>query len=197
MESDALSRLVQLIPPPAIQAINPRDWVVAEITLGTTLPADYKSFLDTYGPGELAGFICVWDPFLDLVGWRKSIHAYLDADREARDNCLDQFAGPIFPEPCGRLPWGSTGNGDLLWWDTTGSPADWTVVVWESRGPDHQAFPFSMSEFLFAWVSGTINVCVATDHFIRQAGPVFLPLQRVASDPTSQALSTPTNPNAS
>jgi hypothetical protein len=173
--TNALAKLLQVAPPPDRSPYSPSDWLNAEQLLGTELPSDYKAYVDRYGIGELAGFIIVFDPFPDPEKWVSGINVYLEADREAREHC-PEYAGPIYPEPGGRLPWGGTGNGDMLWWQTTGPPDEWTVIVWETRGPDHQYFPLSSSEFLLGWVTGTLKVHVSTDYFSKRTGAKFEPI---------------------
>lgn len=175
MTNDALAEFMRLVPPPPRPVGGPREWPTAERAIGTELPPDYKSLLDRYGRGLLCGFIAVWDPFPDVARWGNTVSTYLRADREARDNSPEEYGGKIFPEPGGRLPWASTENGDVMWWSTTGSPSEWTVIVWEPRGPNHQSFDMPVVPFLHAWVSGAVRVEVTTDYFIRQSGPIFEP----------------------
>jgi hypothetical protein len=171
----ALDKLLRIAPPPKRSPYPRSDWLAAEKRLGIALPSDYKAYVDRYGDGELAGFIRVQNPFPNLADWLACLERYLEADREARENCPEEYAGPIFPEPGGRLPWGGTTNGDVVWWLTAGAPDKWTVIVWETRGPEHQHFNLSAVELLVGWVTGTLDVRVSTDHFIKQAGPTFMP----------------------
>lgn len=47
---DHWKRLLELLPPPANPHSFKRTWQTVESELGLSLPADYKQFIDTYGP---------------------------------------------------------------------------------------------------------------------------------------------------
>jgi hypothetical protein len=172
---NALDQLKRLVPPPAQPVNASGSWAPFEAELGICFPSDFKEYIGAYGDGEWGGFLMPVNPlaYPTPKAYRSWLEIYLAADREARTSCPDEYAGPIFPEKSGRMPWAQTGNGDVLWWQTTGSPESWTVIAWESRGPDHEYFDLQTIEFLYDWLTGKINVGVMTDHFLTQAGPVF------------------------
>ena len=61
----ALSTLLESIIPPekATEARMDKDWKEIETALGTSLPIDYKEYINLLGTGELAGCIWVYNPF--------------------------------------------------------------------------------------------------------------------------------------
>jgi hypothetical protein len=168
-----VAALLQFVPPPAKPTSPPSDWTQAERVLGFRVPLDVKQYLAAYGSGVLCDFIRVWNPFDTIQGYLDAINAHLEADREAQET--PGYEGPIWPEPGGRLPWGSTTNGDVLWWQTNGDPDDWTVIAWATRSEEHQHFNMPAIAFIRRWVTGKVKVKVSTDHFIKQAGFVFVP----------------------
>lgn len=175
----ALDKLKRLVPPPAHPVNADGPWARFEKALGTSFPSDFKACISMYGDGEFGGFLMLWNPlaYPNPKAWMRDLEIYLEADREARTNCPDEYAGAVFPEPGGRLPWARTGNGDVLWWQTKGKPDSWTTIVWETRGPDHEYFNATTTEFLYGWLSRKIKTKVITDHFLKEAGPVFAPSQ--------------------
>ena len=82
----------------------------------------------------------------------------LEADREIRDSFPDDVPEALFPEPGGLHPWAGTDNGDRLYWRTEGNPDSWSVVVWESRGPQYEDYALTMSGFLVAWLQGDVRI---------------------------------------
>jgi hypothetical protein len=54
-----LDRLMELVPPPKepMCAGSPEQWFSVEQKLGTTLPDDYKIFINKYGSGGFYGFL--------------------------------------------------------------------------------------------------------------------------------------------
>ena len=178
---DALDELRRLAPPPANPVHADGSWAAFEAELATSFPRDFKRYIAAYGDGEWGGFLVPVNPlaFANPKDYRSWMEIYLQADREARTNCPDEYAGPIYPEVGGRIPWAQTGNGDVLWWETKESPDSWSIIAWETRGPDHEYFDLSTTEFLYDWLTGRIKVRVMTDHFLKEAGPVFRPFPAV------------------
>lgn len=157
-----LEQLMRIMPAPKTAIATSGDWEAVASKLGTNLPSDYVAFITRYGTGRVSGFLWVYNPFeenvhLNLLSRYRII---LDGDREIRESFPDDVPEPLFPEPGGLLPWAGTDNGDQLYWCTKGAPDSWSVVVWESRGPEYESYSVSMTGFLCAWLRGEIQVPV-------------------------------------
>jgi len=157
-----LEQLLRIMPAPTTPLAGSGDWQAVASTVGTALPGDYMAFISRYGTGCISGFLWVYNPFeenvrLNLLSRYRII---LDGDREIRESFPDDVPEPLFPEAGGLLPWAGTDNGDRLYWRTIGDPDAWSVVVWESRGPQYESIALSMTGFLYAWLQGEIIVPV-------------------------------------
>jgi hypothetical protein len=157
-----IEALVQVLPPPeAPTASFSGSWGPVEAELGTRLPQDYKDFVRLFGSGYLFEFMGINVPYsgnpnVRLVSEARAIYRIFIDD--------DELEQPLWPVPAGLLPFGSTDNGDYLFWKTKGDPDDWTVAIW-SRGD--VAFEFldcGLTDFLAGLATGTnIPQCLPDD----------------------------------
>jgi hypothetical protein len=117
--ADEFAALAERLGRPGAEA-PPVDWAQVEQWLATRLPADYKSFMDTYGPGAYCDISIERDLLTLLVRRRRQLH-----EVEER-----HFPPPVFPEPGGIIAWGETADGWTLWWAPTGDEPDrWGIVL--------------------------------------------------------------------
>ena len=161
MEGD-LAALIALLPPPA----EPREtgdraaWAAVEREIGLRLPSDFKALIATYGSGSIDEFLTVHAPFSDNpnVRFLDEARSNLKIYREIRT--FEHIPHPIHPEPGGILPWGSTSNGDVLFWvtDPPDVPDRWPTAINGVRSPDWLAHPGPIPRFLFEWLSGAIEI---------------------------------------
>ncbi|MFH8484840.1 SMI1/KNR4 family protein [Streptomyces longisporoflavus] len=94
------------------------DWAAVESRLGTTLPADYKRMVETFGEGAFDG--------------------YLELDQEPWTDLAEDSL----------LIWAGTEHEDLYCWKTDdGDPGQWPVVVRSFDGED-TAFDCGTAEFV-------------------------------------------------
>ncbi len=162
MSEALLSRIRQLIPPPAapVGTGTPDKWQSVEQALGTTLPLDYKQFIDTYGTGWFAGYIALISPFYEewpLLEFKDEILNLYEWRKEEFPEGRPPF--PTYPEPGGLLPWGVDENGGAFFWRTTGHPEEWTTVVLNADYDDvYDEYPTSLTSFLTGLLEGTIVV---------------------------------------
>jgi SUKH superfamily protein len=138
---------LQTILAPPLQPPRAVDWTKVEEGLNVALPTGYKELVGLYGPGSIDEFLWLYspaamNPSLNLI---RLIDDTLEALRSARGDPGHELPGiavppapetvpfPIYPEPGGLLPWAGTDNGDMVYWETTGSADDWRIVVSASR----------------------------------------------------------------
>ncbi|MCB9616785.1 MAG: SMI1/KNR4 family protein [Sandaracinus sp.] len=121
------------------------DWRPVEQVLGR-LPSDYKRFVERRGQGSIDFFLHVCGAA--SLAW--TAEAELAAMRDVRSSDPECCPMPLFPEPAGWLPWGTTDNGNVCWWNRrSDDPDEWTVAV-TGRGPQVWEHPGGMADFLDA-----------------------------------------------
>lgn len=146
-----------------IETVDANQWEFFELVTGIFLPDDYKEYLGFYGTGIIGGVITPYNPFCKRQLW-KARYTCRDWMRElcAIIEHKQQFGKavfpyPVYPDPGGVLPWGSTDNGDRLFWLTTNSPNDWKVLMNESRSSSFEVFEHSMTGFIKGLITGEIE----------------------------------------
>lgn len=154
----AFDRLLSLADSPSdpTNAGSSEDFVSVEIRLGTKLPDDFKSVINTYGSGEWLEFYWLVNP-LDSHHeklWDESESWILGFMREAREKWPNDEPYCVWPEPGGLLPWGGNSNGGYLCWIVDGDPATWQTVYRADRTPEFEVFDESVSELLVQAITG-------------------------------------------
>ncbi|MEU5878031.1 SMI1/KNR4 family protein [Spirillospora sp. NPDC047279] len=150
------------------------DWERVEREIGLRLPGDYKLIVTEYPGLTIDRFLTVHRPagesFHDLRSFAESI---LEGARELRDE-FDEIPYPLYPEEGGVYPWGSTANGDHVFWQVTGPPDSWPVVVAgrDYAEDDWWRFDGSASDFLAGVLTGRVSCPVLVEGFPR-AEPTF------------------------
>lgn len=170
-----IEQLRQVVPPPASPIEVPSDdlWDRVRRTFGD-LPPDYRDFLRAYGTGCLCEFIWIFNPatpnrHLNLPAQSVELS---EVFRTINASGLEPHI-PIFPEPHGVLPFGTTDDGDFLVWETGGRTADWPVSIMPAREP-RIAFSVGMTAFLVGVLDGSID-CDALPADLASAPRVFTP----------------------
>jgi SMI1-KNR4 cell-wall len=163
-----ITLLSKIMPSPTNPIDADGSWVHVEEVLGVKLPDDFKDFIRVYGSGTINHFISVLSPFskrptLNLLDQSKR---QLDVLRELHDDFGEKNQYALYPAPGGLLPVAMTDNGDVIHWLTSGGPADWTIVVNESRSADYQRFGCNLTTFL----EGVLNRTMVSRAF---PGSVF------------------------
>jgi hypothetical protein len=160
-----LDALLHVLPRPThpVETMDERDWELYELVTGITLPEDYKAYLSVYGTGLVGGVITPYNPFCRRSLWKPSykcrdwMRQALGIQEFKRKFGEATFPYPLYPQTGGVLPWGGTDDGDQLFWLTNGEPNMWTVLINEVRSPNFEAFDYSMTGFLRAWIDGEIQ----------------------------------------
>ncbi|HYQ62613.1 SMI1/KNR4 family protein [Actinophytocola sp.] len=113
---------------PARPEMSTLDWKSIERQFGFGLPSDYKTFIDTYGPGQF-GDITVTSP---VSGRNDSLNRLIEkihAEASANPRRRPEQHPPIHPEAEGMIPWGETHDGwACCWAPSTANPDDWGIV---------------------------------------------------------------------
>jgi SUKH superfamily protein len=113
---------------PARPEMTPLDWGPIENQLGFGLPSDYKSFIDTYGPGTF-GDITITNPVSGRDDSLDRLIEKIHAEASANPRRQPEQDPPIHPEPEGMIPWGETDDGwACCWAPSTANPDDWGIV---------------------------------------------------------------------
>ena len=154
--------LIEHVPPPANPVENQGDWAQVELQLGTSLPDDYKWFISVYGTGAICDdYIRVLNPFtkigvLDLLKcYRGTLDRYRVAKKEGETPIVPY---PVYPEPGGILPWGTSANGHEMSWLTIGEPNNWGIVFSDRNRIECRKYEqVCMSEFLVTVLKGQMD----------------------------------------
>ncbi|GCE01827.1 SMI1/KNR4 family protein [Embleya hyalina] len=132
MAARGLHRLTELLGEPRYRGRGQATlWVASEAYLGLALPADYKAFLDLYGPGAVDGYVWLDRPIdgsheeaerlWHQGGWEASFP--------------DSSPWPFHPTKGGLLEWGHDEQGNSYFFLALESdPDDWRVVVGGEAG---------------------------------------------------------------
>jgi hypothetical protein len=145
-----LDRLRTLMPPPARapETGGGRAWAAVWRSLGTRLPDDFVAFIETYGPGEVCGWLTIRSPFSDgAAGFVAAMLATLGALREFKANHPKEVPYPLHFEPGGLIPWGTSIDGDEFCWLARGLPSEWTTVIVCRHAPIEE-HPFGLEALL-------------------------------------------------
>lgn len=156
----SVSDIVSLMTPPQMPNEAPMngEWPESEAKLGTSLPTDYKEFINLFGTGKIDNFLWIFNPFSqnENLNLEAQLHTQLTALSELQ-TYGEILPYRLFPEQDGIFPFASTENGDILFWQTKGMPDEWTVVVNEARSPEWEMFAMTMSEFLLKTLKRQIH----------------------------------------
>ncbi|MEV4367469.1 SMI1/KNR4 family protein [Nonomuraea sp. NPDC049637] len=136
-----IADLENLIGPP-IRPAPINDWDAIEADLELRLPADYKELMTRYASLKLDAHLGLYIPNPGdhpqetmregVLSMLRDLGPHEDEELEIVDgqgNVLEERHFPHYPHPEGLLPWGSTQNGDVCLWETTGDPDTWKVCI--------------------------------------------------------------------
>ncbi|SFR28753.1 hypothetical protein SAMN04488564_11561 [Lentzea waywayandensis] len=144
-----------------VEANNSFDWVAVEHSVGLKLPDDYKRLAELFPAGWFQGFIELIRPG-DVDGSKTDFLGYythrLEDMRRWREDEPARFPFPIFPEPGGLLPWGTSRNSDLFFWLTElADPNAWPVVAADRDFGSWVKYEHPVCDFLDDVVSGRFD----------------------------------------
>ncbi|WP_330460744.1 SMI1/KNR4 family protein [Streptomyces sp. NBC_00820] len=154
-QGEGLEALRVLLPPPSHPYLGEADWAWVYEQLGTRLPAEYVTLVETYGGSTWLDWLELHPPLhtgrLGLVAeqW------FRDAYRSLREDHPEYHPLPVWPEKGGFLPFASTIDGDAICWLTDGDdPDDWPLIVIPRHADQDGPLPMGLTDTLLAWVRG-------------------------------------------
>jgi len=122
-EFEALSEMIG----PVRAGVRKVDWADVRRRLGTNLPADYRAFIDTYGPGTF-GDVVIAAP--GATGDADLLTLLASKAAQVSTVARDEWDGPVFPEQGGVISWGESAGGyTFAWAPTNPDPDKWGIVV--------------------------------------------------------------------
>ncbi len=175
----SIKNLLLVLPKPKIsyEVSSPQfSWKEIEEKLSTSLPSDYKEFIEIYGSGRIDSFLSVFNPFSSIkrLNLLNQIEIHLDVFRNMSDLSRNSIPFPIFPEAFGLLSIGLDDNGNSLFWNTIGDPDNWKMILLHSRSPKFEKFDLNITEFLALILSKKIKSDIYPIDFPSKR-PKFLP----------------------
>lgn len=161
-------RFLELFPVPdaPVDAAVPTDWEAVEAELSIRLPDDYKWFIEHYGTGCVDSFLWIFNPLstnehLNLLRQVDSLSAQYREQQTTLGERVVPF--PIYPEVGGLVPFGSTDNGDVLFWrGDSPDPGAWAVVENPVRSDVYEVYERTMVAFLVGVATGEVTSAVLT-----------------------------------
>ncbi|MFK0236319.1 SMI1/KNR4 family protein [Streptomyces vinaceus] len=153
MTAAASERLKELLGEPACWGwARPRLWEAAEEHLGVPLPADYKAFLDLYGPGAFDGFLHMDRPVDGTAAELERL--WPTAGPKSHLDDPERHPFPFHPQPGGLIAWGGEEDGAVYYFlPAEPDPAEWRIVVETDEG-EWQEAPGPFTEFLLNLAEG-------------------------------------------
>ena len=175
----SIQELLRLLPAPEFpeESTSRSNWSVVEADLQCRLPSDYKELVEIYGSGCFDGFLWVLNPFSGNpnIELRSQVSTRLNALRSLKMDFGEEIPFPLYPQVGGLIPWAFTDNGDVLYWITGESVADWPVAVNAGRESDWRQYELSSSGFLVALFDRQLRVDIFPEDFPSRY-PAFTPL---------------------
>ncbi|MEU7316344.1 hypothetical protein [Streptomyces sp. NPDC007083] len=166
-EGSGLAALTALVPPPEQPYLGDAagaGWEPLFAELGTRLPHEYVTLLDTYGAGCWSEWLRFHTPLRRAgvaadpeagggFGWH--VQQVNDAYRSLKENWPEEFPLAVWPEPGGFLPFANSIDGDALGWLTEGADPDrWPLLVWPRHARQGPALEGSLTDVLLSWLRG-------------------------------------------
>jgi hypothetical protein len=152
-----IENLIKAVPPPLtpIEAFK-GPWDEVEAELGTALPPDYKDFVRLYGSGYFMQFLGVAVPRSRNPNTRLESHVPGVSESFRGFITFEDVSYAVWPTPGGLVPFGTTDNGDDLFWLSNGAPSEWRVVVFGRGLLRFEAFDCDLTDFLAGLATGAI-----------------------------------------
>jgi hypothetical protein len=149
-----IEQLTEIIKPPiqTVSSFSLSDFDDIEKKLQIIFPLDFKELIIAYGSGTFGDFIDVLNP----LKFNNSESEYSFTEQRIRKTYLEMRSEfphhhpfEYYPKEYGILPWGTTQNGDeLFWYIVDKNPDKWQIIVWQSRSVNYYLYPCDLTTFL-------------------------------------------------
>lgn len=128
----------------------PVDWDAASAALGANVPQDYRTLINTLGPGLIGHDLVLPQPFAANPNYDQ-VRRHQERTNGLQKIWEDEAQGPpvfrtkpaVFDRP-GVKPvlWASSGLGNYLYWiaDPSADPSTWDTAVDSARGEEWEFF---------------------------------------------------------
>ncbi len=177
----SVEQLSKVVLPPTDKEHLPTHgkWVEVENGLGLQFPDDYKALITAFGAGTYDQFLHVFSPFarnkyLNIIIQKDEI---LNSYNTFRQEFPEFASYPAFPQPGGLFPWGTTDNGDVLYWQVEeNEDTSWAIVVFDGRHAEHERYDMTVTNFLTEVLTGALKVGIFPDDFPHTGPHTFVPV---------------------
>ncbi len=163
--SEKINRLTSIVAPPGSPVR--KDWDSHQQEIGFSLPEDYKELIETYGGSHWDDYLYVLEPecsnaHYDMIKWEREQSEILEEDWECEEKPVQ-----LQPEGSRLVPWGTTDNGEVLFWLVLPGedPDNWTVMIREARGEGWEHFELGCADFLAAALTGEVRSEILSSRF--------------------------------
>lgn len=153
-----IKSLLDLVQPPLNPSATGDDeaWKKLERILDFPFPDEYKACINIYGSGTFSDTIILISPFEDHA-YQDWIRTELEYYSSTREKFPELFQFSIYPSKGGLYPWAMTSSGEKIYWETLDIPDEWPIIAYSTRGPEFERWKLPVSEFLYKWISGTLD----------------------------------------
>jgi hypothetical protein len=150
-----MEELAALLGEPPERQPSPDDWAEVESYVGSSLPSDYKAFMDAYGTGVISEELVVFHPrgSSPLLKRMREIHETFGKSREEfRVTLEDEYPYPFHPTPGGLISWGYDYGGDEHFFLPCDPDPDRWKIVTMVHELGCETFDGSFTDFVVAFI---------------------------------------------
>ncbi|WP_344590283.1 hypothetical protein [Actinomadura vinacea] len=157
-QGTGMEALHLLAPPPDVPYLGDGTWDGLFEALGTPLPSEYVTLMESYGSGCFSNWLRFSPPTrLDENGLARFAEEVLDGYRHLREALPAYYPLPAWPEPGGFLPFADSIEGDYLGWLTEGDPDTWPLIVHPRHADQGPPLPGGLVDTLLDWMRGRLE----------------------------------------
>jgi hypothetical protein len=174
--------LAAVIAPPAVPNVTISDdrWLDLFERFGTRLPQDFVQFHKRYGSAYFYSISHKRSANLSVYSdeasgaFEKVVPKRLTELRLVKESRPKSVPFPLYWEPYGLLPWGRLSNDTDLCWRVRGELVDnWHVVALRPGSREYEEYEMTMTEYLRAVISGSLQSRLLPTGFPGEKGVGF------------------------